>query len=87
MRTVLRFDGDRFAIQLTEIKAGKDQLIPEVNLSLAPEQIVEGVVTAADTGKPLPDARLSTCASIRAYLTTSYVDDVDDVDDVCCSIL
>ncbi len=52
-------ESDHFAPHYEEIKTGKAEMIQEVNVSLAPAQIVEGVLTAADTSKPLPHARLS----------------------------
>jgi RNA polymerase sigma factor (sigma-70 family) len=54
----LHFEGERFAFQWQALKPEKGQRVQEVNLSLAPAQIVEGVITAVDTGKPVPHARL-----------------------------
>src|SRR5262249_45954427 len=49
----LYIEGDEFAPTFAEIKAGKENRDQEINLSLAPGHVVEGVVTAADTGKPV----------------------------------
>ena len=53
----LHMESDRFAPQEVAIKSDAEK-VQVVNLSLAPAQIIEGVVTAADTGKPIPLARL-----------------------------
>jgi RNA polymerase sigma factor (sigma-70 family) len=50
---------ERFAPQYAAIQPGADRAVQEVNLVLAPAQIIEGVVTAADTGKPLPHVPVS----------------------------
>jgi RNA polymerase sigma factor (sigma-70 family) len=50
--------GDRFAFQYKEIKAGAGK-VQEVSLVLAPAQLIEGIVTAADSGKPLAHALVS----------------------------
>jgi RNA polymerase sigma factor (sigma-70 family) len=51
-------DGEEFATARAEIKAGREHRNQEVNLTLAPARILEGVVTAKDTGKPVPKARV-----------------------------
>jgi RNA polymerase sigma factor (sigma-70 family) len=53
-RVYLSMEGGQFAAQDTEIKFAGQGQVTEVNLTLAPAQVIEGVVTAADTGKPLP---------------------------------
>jgi RNA polymerase sigma factor (sigma-70 family) len=50
--------GDRFAFHYTKINAGAGK-VQEVSLVLAPAQLIEGVVTAADSGKPLAHALVS----------------------------
>jgi RNA polymerase sigma factor (sigma-70 family) len=54
----LEIDGEEFTAVHAEIKAGKENRNQEVNLTLAPARILEGVVTAKDTGKPVPKARI-----------------------------
>jgi RNA polymerase sigma factor (sigma-70 family) len=55
----LHIESERFALQWVALRRDKDQRVQEVNMSLAPAQIIEGLVTAADSGKPVPFARLS----------------------------
>jgi RNA polymerase sigma factor (sigma-70 family) len=54
----LKFESDLFAPQQLEIKAGAPDKLMEVTRALPPSQLIEGVVTAADTGKPLAHAKL-----------------------------
>jgi RNA polymerase sigma factor (sigma-70 family) len=54
----LAIDGEEFTATHAAIKAGKENRNQEVNLTLAPARILEGVITAADTGKPVPKARI-----------------------------
>src|SRR5262249_44950474 len=50
----LVLDGEEFTTARAEIKAGQENRNQEVNLTLSPARILEGVVTAEDTGKPVP---------------------------------
>jgi RNA polymerase sigma factor (sigma-70 family) len=52
-------ESDKFAPHYVAIKADAGKKLQEVNAGLAPAQLIEGVVTAADTGKPLAGARVS----------------------------
>jgi RNA polymerase sigma factor (sigma-70 family) len=52
-------EGDRFAPHYVKIKAGAGKRVQGINAGLAPAQLIEGVVTAADTGKPLAGARVA----------------------------
>jgi RNA polymerase sigma factor (sigma-70 family) len=49
-------DGDGLAPAHAYIKAGADEKTQEMKVILLPAVVVEGVVTAADTGKPVPGA-------------------------------
>jgi RNA polymerase sigma factor (sigma-70 family) len=62
----LKIDGEEFAIASAHIKAGQQNRNQEVNLTLSPARTLEGVVTAADTGKPVPGARVSLIQSDAA---------------------
>jgi hypothetical protein len=62
---LLEFDGEEFTIASAVIKAGKENRNQEVSLILAPARVLEGVVTAADTGKPVPRARVMCVAGGR----------------------
>jgi RNA polymerase sigma factor (sigma-70 family) len=55
LRGYLLVEGEECAPTLVEVKAGRTQ---EINLTLSPAQIVEGTVTAEDTGKPVPHAHV-----------------------------
>jgi RNA polymerase sigma factor (sigma-70 family) len=52
----LEIDGEEYTVASAAIKAGKENRTQEVNLTLAPARILEGVVTPRDTGKPVPRA-------------------------------
>jgi RNA polymerase sigma factor (sigma-70 family) len=52
----LEIDGEEFTVASAPIQAGPEHRKQEVNLTLAPARILEGVVTAKDTGKPVPKA-------------------------------
>jgi RNA polymerase sigma factor (sigma-70 family) len=52
-------ESNRFAPHYAQIKPSAGKKVQEVTMVLAPAQIIEGVVTAADTGKPLPRALVS----------------------------
>jgi hypothetical protein len=52
----LEIDGEQFTATHADIKAGHENRNQEVNLTLSPARILEGVVKAADTGKPIPKA-------------------------------
>jgi RNA polymerase sigma factor (sigma-70 family) len=54
----LEINDDRFTRQSFDIGEGSPDEVFDVNLALAPAKILEGTVTAADTGKPLPNVRL-----------------------------
>lgn len=54
----LAVDGEEFTPTHAAIKAGKENRNQEFNLTLSPARILEGVVTAADTGKPVPKASI-----------------------------
>jgi RNA polymerase sigma factor (sigma-70 family) len=62
---LLEIDGEEFTIASAGIGAGKENGNQEVNLTLAPARVLEGVVTAADTGKPVPRARVMCVAAGR----------------------
>jgi RNA polymerase sigma factor (sigma-70 family) len=55
----LHIQSDRFAPSYAEIKPGAGKKVQTVNLVLAPAQLIEGVITAKDTGKPLAQVRMS----------------------------
>jgi RNA polymerase sigma factor (sigma-70 family) len=50
-------EGERFAPHYLEIQTGAK--VQEANVVLDPAQLIEGVVTAADTGKPMPQVQVS----------------------------
>jgi RNA polymerase sigma factor (sigma-70 family) len=52
-------EGEHFAPHSVKIRPGAGKKVQVINMSLAPAQLIEGVVTAADTGKPLAGARVS----------------------------
>jgi RNA polymerase sigma factor (sigma-70 family) len=52
----LTVDGDAHAPAHAHIDAGAEDKTQEMKITLLPAVIVEGVVTAADTGKPIPGA-------------------------------
>jgi RNA polymerase sigma factor (sigma-70 family) len=54
----LDIDGEEFTAAKAGIQAGKEHRNQEINLTLAPARILEGVVTYKDTGKPVPKARI-----------------------------
>src|SRR5262249_55238367 len=54
----LNVEGADFTPQRAEIKPGAENKAQEMNLTLAPAQVLEGVVTGEDTGKPIPAAHL-----------------------------
>jgi RNA polymerase sigma factor (sigma-70 family) len=54
----LHVEGGDFGPQRVEIKPGAENKVQEVRLSLAPAHVLEGVVTAEDTGKPIAGARV-----------------------------
>jgi RNA polymerase sigma factor (sigma-70 family) len=54
----LEINDDRFTPQRLDIKEGSPDKVQEVSVALPPAQIIEGVVTAADTGKPLANVWL-----------------------------
>lgn len=63
---VLFTDDPRYARTMVTIRAAENlenDHSEEPVFSLAPSQIVEGIVTAADTGKPIPHARITVFAS------------------------
>src|SRR5262249_23278714 len=49
---------DRFAMQLLDVAPGERGQDGMVTRSLEPARLIEGVVTAADSGKPLAGARV-----------------------------
>src|SRR5262249_52170428 len=49
---------DRFARQRLAVQTGGKGAVKEVNFALAQAFLVEGTVTCADTGKPMPNALL-----------------------------
>jgi beta-lactamase regulating signal transducer with metallopeptidase domain len=54
----LLLSDERYALQTLDIK-GQDKGTPDlVTLAVAPPHVIEGVVTDADTGKPIPHARV-----------------------------
>jgi beta-lactamase regulating signal transducer with metallopeptidase domain/protocatechuate 3,4-dioxygenase beta subunit len=55
----LQVRDDRFALQVLDVPAADKDKAEEVTLPLAPARVLEGVVRAADTGQPVPHARLS----------------------------
>jgi RNA polymerase sigma factor (sigma-70 family) len=54
----LHVEGGDFGPQRVEIKPGAANKVQEVSLTLVPAQVLEGVVTAEDTGKPIAGARV-----------------------------
>ncbi len=54
----LQVRDERFAIQTLDIKPQKIDKPEEITIALAPARILEGTVTAADTGKPIPHAHV-----------------------------
>jgi RNA polymerase sigma factor (sigma-70 family) len=54
----LAIDGEEFTATHAEIKAGKENRNQEVNLTQSPARILEGLVTTADSGKPVPRASI-----------------------------
>jgi protocatechuate 3,4-dioxygenase beta subunit len=67
-RVFLLMEGDRFMPQDKEIKFAGPGQVTEVNLALTAGQVLEGVVTAADTGKPLPHVKLLLRGGKYAFL-------------------
>jgi hypothetical protein len=55
---VLGIDGEEVTPASVGIKGAKENRTEEVNMTLAPARLLEGVVTAKDTGKPVPKARI-----------------------------
>jgi len=67
----LGIDGEEFNPAHAAIKAGKEIRNQEVNQTLTPARILEGVVTAKDTGKPVPKASVLCLEGGRpAYAST-----------------
>jgi hypothetical protein len=60
----LEMDGEEYAIGRAGLNPGKENANQEINLTLAPAQFLDGVVTAADTGKPVPGAKV-VCSEVR----------------------
>jgi RNA polymerase sigma factor (sigma-70 family) len=56
---------ERFAPQRLSVEANSPP--KELLASLSPAQLIEGVVTQADTGKPVPHARLTVYSSDQEY--------------------
>ncbi len=54
----LQVRDDRFGLQVLDIPAQGDKSRDVITLPLAPARMLEGTVTAADTGKPIPNARI-----------------------------
>jgi RNA polymerase sigma factor (sigma-70 family) len=54
----MSIEGDLFAREVVEIKAGDQKESDVITKALRPAQIIEGVITGADTGKPLPHVQL-----------------------------
>jgi RNA polymerase sigma factor (sigma-70 family) len=52
-------EGDAFAPQDAEIKPGAENRTQEMNLTVVPALVLEGVVTADDTGRPIAGALVS----------------------------
>jgi RNA polymerase sigma factor (sigma-70 family) len=67
-RAFLLMQGGRFMPEEKEIKFTGPGRSAEVKLALYPAQIVEGVITAADTGKPLPNVKLLMRAGKYAFV-------------------
>jgi RNA polymerase sigma factor (sigma-70 family) len=58
----LSVSDDRFATQSVEVAADAREGEKEYKTTLEPAHLIEGTVTGADTGKPIPGARLSVSA-------------------------
>src|SRR5262249_37645661 len=66
-KVTVRGGDERFALQSLEIKARSKDKPGEVTLALAPAYLLEGIVLFADTGKPVPGARLRVSAEQERY--------------------
>jgi hypothetical protein len=63
----LQVRDDRFARQLFLLKTDEATVGKEITRALQPAQLIEGTVTYADTGHPVPHARLTAYASAEKY--------------------
>ncbi len=58
-QVTLYFRGDHFAFQSVEVDTSDRQMCQNIQQSLAPARTLEGRVTYADTGKPVPHAHVA----------------------------
>jgi RNA polymerase sigma factor (sigma-70 family) len=58
LRGYLRLESDHFAPESVAIQPGTASRVQQVTLTLAPGRLLEGRVTAEDTGKPVPHAEV-----------------------------
>ena len=67
LQATLSIIDSRFALQMIDVETDDSPDAKSVTMALRPAQIITGRVTYADTGKPVPHARLIvTCQERRA---------------------
>jgi hypothetical protein len=77
----LQVHDSRFAVQSLNIKPRKEAKPPEITLVLAPSRTLEGKITDAATGKPVPHARLHIPAGGNGFgLISVLLGNTGDVD-------
>src|SRR5439155_26814341 len=59
LSVTIELQDDRFARQELEIEPSDQDDRAEITFALAPARVLEGTVIYADTGKPVPNARVS----------------------------
>ncbi len=85
LRAILEFEDPRFALQRITIDTDATSDSHQVTLGLEPARIITGCATYADTGKPVPHARILVGASNPQVNGTYFFDYQADAEGRFCA--